>query len=151
MIKQAAKVIAENDTSYLLETLPKSNCPRCASGKGCGGGLLTEAFSNKVFRVAVNKSITLNINDLVQIGINSSVLVKTSFIVYFQPLILMICGAFIAQMLYSTSDRYTVTGATIGIIVGLFVTKLFSKHYFNAQTIAPVLIGDDDRCLYENN
>ncbi len=54
MIVQPARVIAETDVSYLLETLPKSACPRCEAGQGCGGGILAQAFANKTYQLSTD-------------------------------------------------------------------------------------------------
>ena len=150
MIKQPATVIAETDTSYLLESLPKSACPRCAEGKGCGGGILAQAFANKTYQLSINKNIPLQIGELVQIGIKSSLLVRASLLLYLLPLISMVTVAMIAGSLTNDQDIFTVTGAIIGIIIGILVAKKLSNNYINNGMVSTVLIIDDeDDCWYK--
>ena len=150
MIKQPATVIAETDTSYLLESLPKSACPRCAEGKGCGGGILAQAFANKTYQLSVNKNTPLKIGEMVQIGIKSSLLVRASLLLYLLPLISMVTVAMIAGSLTNDQDIFTVTGAIIGIIIGILVAKKLSNNYINNGMVSTVLIVDDeDDCWYK--
>ena len=152
MIKQPAKVIAETATSYLLETLPKSACPRCEAGNGCGGGILTKAFDNKTYQIEINKDKPLNINELVQVGIQSSILIRASLLLYLLPLISMIIASLVAASLFMNEDIYTVSGALIGISFGAYLGKLISNHYFKDGISDPLLIDDSkDDCWYKAN
>jgi sigma-E factor negative regulatory protein RseC len=150
MIKQPAKVIAETKLTYLLESLPKSACPQCDAGKGCGGGLLAKAFSNKTYQLELTKTKKLGINEIVQIGIPSQLLVRASFIVYFLPLLSMIITALVAGLYTENQDVYTVSGAIIGFIVGLLIAKLLSNKLYKIGISSPVLIENDkDSCWYQ--
>jgi len=150
MIKQPAKVIAETESSYLLESLPKSACPQCDAGKGCGGGLLAKAFSNKTYQLELNKNRKLNINQIVQIGIPSKLLVRASFIVYFLPLLLMILTALVAGLYTNNQDIYTVSGAVLGFVGGLFIANYSSNRLYKMGISSSVLIGNEkDSCWYQ--
>jgi len=148
MIKQPAKVISESDSSYLLETLAKSACPKCAAGEGCGGGILATAFANKTYRLSVKKSKQLQVNDLVQVGIESSVLIRASMVLYLLPLLFMVISAVLAGSLISNHDLYTVTGAIIGMLTGAFTAKLLSRRYLNEQLSTAVLL-DEENCWHQ--
>ncbi|MFT5520041.1 MAG: sigma-E factor negative regulatory protein RseC [Enterobacterales bacterium] len=150
MIKQPAKVIAETEFSYLLESLPKSACPQCDAGKGCGGGLLAKAFSNKTYKLELNKNKELSINEIVQIGIPSQLLVRASFIVYFLPLLLMIVTALVAGLYTNNQDIYTVSGAIIGFVGGLLIANVLSNKLYKMGISSPTLIeNDEDSCWYK--
>ena len=155
MITQPAKVIAETASSYLLETLPKSACPRCEAGNGCGGGILASAFANKKFQLNIDKTkivkSSLNIDDLIQIGIPSSVLIKASLLLYLFPLISMIFGAVLLGHFTENRDLYTVLGAGLGMFIGFFIGKFLSSHLFQGSDATPVLIEDEDSCWYKVN
>ena len=156
MITQPAKVIAETPSNYLLETLPKSACPRCEAGNGCGGGILASAFANKKFELHLDKKNTnkksLHIDDLIQIGIPSSVLIKASLLLYLLPLIAMICGAILLGHFTENRDLYTVIGATLGMLFGFVMGKFLSAHLLKVSNSTPVLIeNDEDSCWYKAN
>lgn len=150
MIKQPAKVIAETASTYLLETLPQSACARCEAGNGCGGGILAQAFANKTFHLSIAKTRTLHIDELVQIGIQSSVLIRGSFLLYLLPLVLMVTGALLMGSLTMNQDVYTVSGAVVGLLLGSYFGRSLSNYYFNSGKSTPILIDDDnnDSCWY---
>ncbi|MCP3674025.1 MAG: SoxR reducing system RseC family protein [Gammaproteobacteria bacterium] len=149
MIVQPARVVAETDVSYLLETLPKLACPRCEAGQGCGGGILAQAFANKTYQLSINKNTSLKINELVQIGIKSSLLVRASMLVYLVPLIFMIAFVVLVGSFTNYQDLYTVAGAAAGMLVGTFVAKKLSNLAIHDSISSPVLIDDDkDSCWY---
>ena len=147
MIKQPATVIAETANAYLLETLPKSACKRCAEGKGCGGGILAQAFANKTYQLSIDKNKQLKLKDLVYIGIRSSLLVRASLLLYLLPLIVMVTVALVASSLTSGEDVYTVPAAIIGLIIGALISRTISNHYIN-ENASPVLLNDDKNDCY---
>ena len=150
MIIQPAKVIAETDLTYVLETLPKSACPRCAEGKGCGGGILAQAFANKTYQLSINKNKHLELQQLVQIGIKSSLLVRASLLLYLLPLVFMLTAALIAGSLTMQQDIYTVTAAILGMVLGVIVAKQLSYYYLEDTITSPVLIDDEkSNCWYQ--
>ncbi len=148
MIKQPAKVIAETPNRYIIETLPQSGCPRCEAGNGCGGGILAKAFANKTYRLEVTKSEKLNINELIHIGLASSLLVKGSFIHYMMPLILMILGATIFGYFTQNQDLYTVIGSILGFLTGIFFARLVSAYSLSRELSSPVIIRDENNCWH---
>ena len=150
MIVQPARVIAETDVSYLLETLPKSACPRCEAGQGCGGGILAQAFANKTYQLSINKNTPLKMNELVQIGIKSSLLVRASMLLYLVPLIFMVAFAVLVGSFTDYKDLFTVSGAVIGMLLGIFVAKKLSNLAIHDSISSPVLIDDNkDSCWYQ--
>jgi len=151
MIIQPARVIGETDSSYLLETLPKSACPRCEAGKGCGGGILAQAFANKTYHLDINKSKPLKLHELIQIGIKSSILVRASVVLYFIPLIFMVAAAVVAGYLTEAQDLYTVLAAMAGFVVGVMIAKKLSNYYLKQGITSPVLVDDDkNACWYQD-
>ena len=155
MIKQPAKVVAKTEQFYLLESLPKSACPQCEAGKGCGGGILAKAFSNKTYQLQINRAdikanTLLQIGQSVQIGIPSSLLVKASLIVYIIPLLLMVLGAVGFSILYGTEDIYTTSGALIGFVVGLLFARFFSTKLYQSGISSSILLEDEqENCWYQ--
>jgi len=148
MIKQAAKVIAENENSYLLETLPQSACPRCEAGNGCGGGILAKAFASKIYQIEVNKSQSLQVNELLIIGLPESTLVQGSVLHYLLPLVSMILGAFLFASAFGNGDLYTVSGALLGFIVGIITSRIIASTLFNHKLSNPIILKDETECYY---
>jgi len=149
MIKQPAKVISETDSTYILETIPKSACPKCEEGKGCGGGILAKAFANKAYRLLINKEKPLKLQQMVNIGISSSTLIRASIILYFVPLVFMVFTAIITGSLINNQDLYTVISAIGGFIAGVMVARLLSDYYLKQDTASVILLDDKNSdCWY---
>jgi len=153
MIKQPARVVVETESSYQLETLPKSACPRCAEGKGCGGGILAQAFANRTYKISIDKRQSqLSINQLVQIGIHSTVLIRASILLYLFPLVFMIASASIAATIINNNDLVTVSASAIGFLLGIATTKKLSGFYINENLSSPILIEDENEgCWYQTD
>ncbi len=143
MIIQPAKVIAETDSSYLLETIPKSACPRCESGKGCGGGILAQAFANKTYQLTINKNKPLKLQEMIQIGIKSTMLVRASIVLYLVPLLFMVTGAVVVGNYTENQDLYTVMAAIAGFLTGVIIARIISGYFMNKGLASPVLVEDD--------
>ncbi len=143
MIIQPAKVIAETNYSYLLETLPKSACPRCESGKGCGGGILAQASANKTYQLSINKNKPLILQEMIQIGIQSTMLVRASIVLYLVPLIFMVTGAVVVGNYTENQDLYTVMAAVAGFLTGVYVARKLSGYFMKKGLASPVLVDDD--------
>ena len=143
MIIQPAKVIAETDSSYLLETLPKSACPRCESGKGCGGGILAQAFANKTYQLSINKNKPLLLDEMIQVGIKSTMLVRASMVLYLVPLIFMVSGAVVIGNYTENQDLYTVIAAICGFLIGVYIARILSGYFMKKGLASPVLVEDD--------
>ncbi len=143
MIIQPAKVIAETNSTYLLETLPKSACPRCESGKGCGGGILAQAFANKTYQLSINKNKPLKLQEMIQIGIQSTMLVRASIVLYLVPLLFMVTGAVVVGIYTENQDFYTVMAAIAGFLTGVYIARLLSGYFMNKGLASPVLVDDE--------
>jgi len=151
MITQPARVIEVTNSSYILETLPKSACPRCAAGKGCGGGILAQAFANKTYRMKLTKfeQTDHSVNEMVQIGIDSNGLLWASMALYLLPLMLMIIGAYAVGSFGQYSDGFTLSGAIIGVVIGAVIAKRVSRNLIESNITQPFIIDKPtESCWY---
>ena len=157
MITQPAKVIDTFDSYCLVETIPKSACPRCAEGKGCGGGILAQAFANKIYRMQIPYSSSLDHQDISQPAIGSAVLVGmssnglllASMVMYLLPLLSMIIVAILTSVYISNSDIYTVSGAVVGLLVGAMIASRCSKLLIlSGVTQAHLIELNESNCWY---
>ena len=157
MITQPAKVIDTFDSYCLVETIPKSACPRCAEGKGCGGGILAQAFANKTYRMRVPYSSSLDQQDITQPVVGSSVLVRmssnglllASMVMYLLPLLTMMIISILVSVYISSSDIYTVSGAVAGLLVGAMLASRLSKLLIlSGVTQAHLIELKESNCWY---
>lgn len=148
MISQPARVVSLETTGYWLETLPKSACPRCAEGKGCGGGILAQAFANKTYRLFVpfdvpaEESPRYGVDAQVQVAIDSRGLLWASLIMYLLPLMSILCGAFLIGKIGDFADVYTVTGAAVGLIVGAGIARYLSRTLVQSSLTRPQILRE---------
>jgi sigma-E factor negative regulatory protein RseC len=153
MITQPAKVISIEADHYVIETLPKSACPRCEEGRGCGGGILAQAFANKTYRLNLARqqhSGLLAEQQTLIIGIDSRGLLAASIVLYLLPLVLMLAGALTLGMPFDYHDLYTVAGAIAGFTVGAFVASKLSRRLIESELTKPFVVPDEtDNCWYQ--
>ena len=152
MILQPARIITASTDHYILETLPKSACPRCAEGKGCGGGILAQAFANKTYQLTIHYDAELSPahheNELVQVGMNSNGLLIAALIMYLLPLVLLMSCAALFGALFGFDDQFTVTGAVIGLVVGVLISNRLSRKHIESGQSRPFIVEEPDKSCY---
>lgn len=157
MITQPAKVLHSFDDYCVVETIPKSACPRCAEGKGCGGGILAQAFANKTYQLRVPYSSTLNDQEIsepavgspVMVAMSSNGLLLASVVMYLLPLLSMIALAVVTSIWISNADSYTVSAALLGLGIGAMVASKLSKFLIASGVTQPHIIElERSNCWY---
>ena len=154
MILQPARIIAANSEDYILETLPKSACPRCAEGKGCGGGILAQAFANKTYKLSIplnsDSNTTQHVEaELVQVGMHSQALLLAAMVMYLLPLGLLLAGAFLLGMMFDFNDQFTVLGAVLGMVIGVLTANRLSRTMIESGQTRPFIVEEPgDSCFY---
>ncbi len=154
MITQPAKVIDAFDSYCLVETIPKSACPRCAQGKGCGGGILAQAFANKIYRLRVPYTSEcdddpVGVGSDVLLGMNSNGLLMASLVLYLLPLLTMISVTLLTALYINNSDVYTVAAAATGLAIGALGASIISKRLIRSgMTQAQIIQNKQVNCWY---
>jgi len=97
-------------------------CPRCASGKGCGAGLM--AGTSRVREVEANIGSGLNLapDDIVEISLAPDNLLRAAVMVYGIPMLGAAVGA-IAAFGLSLGDAASAGAALLGLGIGLAVSR----------------------------
>ena len=108
-------------------------CARCASGRGCGAGILPGRTGNRRLEVPVEPGLQLAEGDIVGIELAPRSVLRAALIVYGLPLAGAVCGAALAY-LAALGDG----GAAMLAIGGLFAGSMISRHRLR-----------DDSCLAE--
>ena len=157
MITQPAKVIATCADYCLVETIPKSACPRCAEGKGCGRGILAQAFAYKTYQLQVPSASEPSepskaqpeIGEHVLVAMNSNGLLLASVVMYLLPLLSMIMAAVLTALWFSNEDIYTVLAAVLGLGFGAVLASRLSKSLIKSGITAPLLVElERSNCWY---
>ena len=138
MIEERALVL---DTSFDSSNISKniarvkvqrtSSCESCSLKSGCGQSTLTKMSSNHCLELDVENTFNAKSGDEVLIAIPESGLMTASIRIYFMPLLLMVLGAVIGDLLDSQSELmsefWTMLLALAGLIIGFYWARLFSQ------------------------
>jgi len=115
-------------------------CERCASGKGCGAGLLGNQPGERHVEAIVAADSDVECGDLVSIALQPSSVLKAAVIVYGYPLAVALIGAIAAYSL-GLSD----IGASATALGGLIVGIIFARSRLNSaaclRTFTPMVVG----------
>tara|TARA_R110001592_G_scaffold24536_1_gene94403 strand:+ start:12083 stop:12568 length:486 start_codon:yes stop_codon:yes gene_type:complete len=108
-----------------------SSCESCSLKSGCGQSSLTKLSSNHCLELDVENTLDAKSGDEVLISIPESGLMTASLRIYFIPLLLMVLGAVIGDLLDSQSDVvseiWTMLLSLAGLIIGFYWARMFSQ------------------------
>jgi len=98
-------------------------CQRCASGKGCGAGLLAGDPQSKVVAAILGADISVARGDQVRLEMRPARGLQGAIIVYGYPLGGAVGGAVIAATL-SLADAAAVIAVVLGFATGFLLAKI---------------------------
>lgn len=148
MIEEQATVVEVNAEQIVVQTLRKSSCNSCGANKACGTAVLSKAIGQKHSLVTISKAKNdqpnLSPGDQVIIGINESMLLNGSLLVYMAPLGGMIGFALMAswlgELLGWGGELHIIFSAFIGLFAGLFVSRVSIEKGRHRSDFLPVLV-----------
>ncbi len=144
MILETGRVVAIEPEGLWVETIQRSVCGSCKAEKGCGQSLLAKWGANPSYLWVLlegRDSANYQIGDDVQIGIGEDAVVKASMLAYVMPMLLLLLGAVLGQVV-GGSDLYSGLGALAGLILGgvlLYWHSVVSRYDSRLQ---PVLVDE---------
>ncbi len=167
MLKESGRVVAIDEDGLWVETLKTSTCAKCVAKSGCGQNLaaklipshnmtLIKAYfakqtdSNVKGGEVDKESQRWNVGDTAIIGVAENALLSAALFAYGMPLVLMIIGVLISQILpplISSSDLQAALGAVLGLFAGGSLVKLWSNKqrndgFFQAHVVSRAIATD---------
>ncbi len=109
--------------NVVVEIQPGIACERCASGKGCGAGLLGRSPGERRVSATVAASLDLHRGDDVIVALQPRNLLRAAFIVYGYPLLGAITAA-IAASIMNFGDGAAAAVALTGVAGGFGIARL---------------------------
>ena len=105
-------------------------CRRCATGKGCGAGLLTGTERERRIDVALPPGMHLEPGDRVSLGIAPGQLLRAAGIAYGIPLIALVGAAGLAALAgRSPGDGPAIAMALAGLAIGVLISRrILARH-----------------------
>jgi sigma-E factor negative regulatory protein RseC len=130
MIEENAHVVETEGEYAWVETERRSSCGSC-SAKGCGTGALSKILGRRVQRLKVLNPVDAQPGDEVVLGIQEEVLLKGSLAVYIVPLVAMLAGGLLGEVLApqwgSDGEGLSALLGLIGLVVGFLWLNRYNR------------------------
>ncbi|MFT4651322.1 MAG: sigma-E factor negative regulatory protein RseC [Porticoccaceae bacterium] len=151
MIFETGTVVSKEQGSLWVETIQRTACDACIAEKGCGQSLLSKLTgkTNRIRVLSGNHAVeSVVLGQSVTIGIPEHVIVKGSLLVYIVPILMAVVGAWLLGSEIKTveQDLLSISGATVGLLLGGLLVKLRSKKTNGDPNLNPVLSDISVNC-----
>jgi len=134
------QVISINpDNSVVVDIESALACERCASGKGCGAGLLGARQGERRITALVADHLQLESGDAVSVALEPSNVLRAATIVYGYPLLAAIAMAGLAYKL-RMDDVGAALSALGGLLAGIIVARWRLQGARCLRQFTPVVI-----------
>jgi len=143
MIEETAQVVALEQDFAWVETQRKSACGSCAASSGCGTATLQKVLGNRRSRIKALNNLPIVVGDQVVIGLEEQALIKGSIAVYAMPLLAMLGGALLLELMFA-SEGLTVLGGLMGLMLGFWWLKGFSRRVQSDRQYQAVVMRKAD-------
>ncbi len=144
MIEETAIIIkCEGDVAW-VETQRQSTCSRCHAKNACGTSVLSKWLGSKAARVRALNRIHAREGETVTVGLQEAALLKSSFMVYFLPLLVMllfaITGKLLANQIHWPAEPVVIVFAVSGLGISALLVRRFSARIQSDQRYQPVIL-----------
>ena len=121
-------------------------CHRCATGKGCGAGLLTGTEKLRQIEIVVPAGMNLHVGSGVRLAVAPRDLLRAASIAYGLPLVTMLAFIGLARALFGAMDDLpAILVAAVGLLAGLVAGRQLLKTEAACRYLVPVIDGFVDR------
>lgn len=150
MLTETGRVVAVENDGLWVETIRQSTCGSCSASKGCGHSLLNKIGDGRRSLVRVipceHSPGEYAVGQSVRIGIPETVVLRSSFVVYILPLLLMLLGAGSVPALAVdwSGDLAALCGAALGLAVGVALIRVHAWQHRMDPELQPQLLGPAD-------
>ena len=118
MIEEQAIVIKASKESVTLEVVRSKPCGLCGQVRGCGNSIWGKIFSHQSGHIETRNNLNAKLGDIVILGIDETLMLKSSLMLYGVPLLLMFLGMVIANSFTKEmTELYTLVGAVLGCLL----------------------------------
>lgn len=132
MIEETATVIDREPGVAWVETIRNSACGSCSARAGCGQPLMSkvlgEGRQQQRNRLPVSCDDPPPVGSQVILGIPETSVLQGAFMLYMVPLLALIAGAVVLQLLVGT-DAMAMLGALVGFAGGLWWVHRWQQRW----------------------
>ncbi|MGZ8257730.1 MAG: SoxR reducing system RseC family protein [Methylotenera sp.] len=122
MIEEYAIITGRAGNQAALEIERRTACGLCGQKRGCGNATWGKLLGHTNHTFNAENPINANVGDSVVVGIEERAILSSVFFLYIVPLIGMLIGAVLADMLLN-NEFYVILGAISGLVLGFFGVK----------------------------
>lgn len=122
MIEEFAVITKRVDNHVMLEIERRTACGLCGQKRGCGNATWGKLLGHKSHEFAAENVINADVGDSVVIGIDERVILISVFYLYIVPLLTMLIGATLADVLFN-NEFYVILAAGLGLLLGFIWVK----------------------------
>ena len=124
MIEEQAVVIKASKERVTLEVVRDQPCGLCGQVRGCGNSIWGKIFSHQSGHIETRNDLNAKLGDVVILGIDETLMLKSSLMLYGVPLMLMFLGMVMANTFAKeTTELYVLLGAVMGLFLGVVLIK----------------------------
>jgi sigma-E factor negative regulatory protein RseC len=124
MIEEEAIVIKASKENVTLEVVRSKPCGLCGQVRGCGNSIWGKIFSHRTGYIETHNHLNAKLGDVVILGIDETLMLKSSLMLYGVPLLLMFLGMVMANTFAKeTTELYALLGAVLGLFLGVVLIK----------------------------
>ncbi|MBK1705737.1 SoxR reducing system RseC family protein [Halochromatium glycolicum] len=131
MIEENAVVVAAEAGIIEVEIHRRASCNACSARSGCGVSLLDRVLGRRPQRLVLANKLDARVGDEVVIGIPEGALLKAAVAAYMLPLLGLLSGGIIGDLLVndaSVGEALPLLGGLIGLGIGLLGTRFYSRR-----------------------
>jgi len=133
-----ATVISVSRDAALVSIDTATACPRCASGKGCGAGILGDSGSRRNLEVPVMTGMKIAAGDRVRLSLQSAHLLRAALLAYGTPLAGILVSLAGASWLYQApTDGQAALIALAGFAAGLLTGRQLIRRDSCLERLVP--------------
>ena len=116
LVERAGELYAEIEVDTAVA------CERCASGKGCGAGILGSGGGPRLIGMALDSNLRLQEGDRVRLALAPDNVLRAALIVYGIPMLAAVAGA-TAAFILSLGDAMAAVAALAGLGAGAMISR----------------------------
>lgn len=130
MIEQVGRVVAREGGYAWVESERQTACGSC-SAKGCGTGALSSVFGKRSLRLKASNPHQEPVGSRVVVGIDEASFLRGSLSVYLVPLLLMIVGGGLGEVMapqlgLASTEGLSLLFGLIGLVSGFVWVRVIS-------------------------
>jgi len=147
MLKETAQIVetfVESDGSQwaFVEIHRRGMCGSCQAEGSCSTNLLADFFAHRAqHRLKLLNTLNANQGDYITVGLSETIFLKSAFLVYLFPILLLFVFGFIAQIFFAPlNDLWVGIASLSGFVIGFLIAYLMSQKTNRNPNYQPIML-----------